>query len=752
MIIKSIDLENYCQHRSRHIDVQGNLIAVVGPNGRGKSNLLGAIQFALTGEQPGKTKDDLLSWGEKNGYVELAFEHEGKPGTITRYIASNKVTLVYDGVETSGITAVANEMAERLNMDKDLVRQSVFVRQKEVDAIISAKTDKQAREVAFQKLIGIDAAKIHRNLTDWMYTATKPANYDLQLTDAQRQLGELETRITGLEGEVRDAQAKLDAAGKPDDSGSERTRKAIAAVTAVIAAHDYLHTCKMAESKAAADLQAAQNAVAAVGQNPGVDLATKAQENQVLNEEIMKGNAIISATALRDNARNKVAAQENAVAALSARPHPADAELKVLADELQATQASVAAKNAEIAAHQKALGALSGGETACPVCGKPLDGDTVARLQDELKTLQIESAGLVTVLESRRGQLASLQTAKSAWETENARATAALEAAKKALETAEADLAKLVKPTLDVPTAQKALSDNQTAIAAQKAFDEKAAGRKTALQDAEIRAKAATDAVTAAEDGLVAAETTAKAELGIPATEEVAARDWNADKANLEGLVAAADRKRQEVQALEVSLTRVTATRDEAVKSKAGLEATVKTLKEKQAAEDVLAQRLATLEKVRDWFHYANGPRVIVQQVLAALVEDVNRFLGNFTAPFVVLPDPEQLGFIIEFTDGRKKPDEPKGSEVLSGGEQVQLAVAFRMAIYAMFAGKLGLLSLDEPMAFLDEANIDRFGVFLTKVKEVARNMNTQVFVATHQRAVIPHMDSVIDLNDGEAS
>ena len=98
MIIKSIDLENYCQHRSRHIDVQGNLIAVVGPNGRGKSNLLGAIQFALTGEQPGKDKGDLLSWGAKDGHVTLTFEHDGKPGAVTRYIKSNKATLVYDGV------------------------------------------------------------------------------------------------------------------------------------------------------------------------------------------------------------------------------------------------------------------------------------------------------------------------------------------------------------------------------------------------------------------------------------------------------------------------------------------------------------------------------------------------------------------------------------------------------------------------------------------------------------------------------
>ena len=174
---------------------------------------------------------------------------------------------------------------------------------------------------------------------------------------------------------------------------------------------------------------------------------------------------------------------------------------------------------------------------------------------------------------------------------------------------------------------------------------------------------------------------------------------------------------------------------------------TVANLKEQQAKQDVLSKRLAKLEKVRDWFSYQNGPRVLVRQVIDALTDDVNRFLGNFTAPFVVTPNDEDLGFIVEFTDGRDRPEKPQTTEVLSGGELVQLAVAFRFAVYTMFAGKLGLLSLDEPMAFLDADNIGRFGVFLMKVREITKNMNIQVFIATHQQVVIPHMDSVIDLN-----
>lgn len=133
MILKRVTLENYCQHAGRTVEIQGNLIAIVGSNGRGKSNFLGAIQFALTGEQPGKTKDSLVHWGAKDGKVTLEFELDGKPGRIVRPILSPKVVLAYDGQEVTGITAVAKALEERLGIDKDLVRQSVFVRQKEID-------------------------------------------------------------------------------------------------------------------------------------------------------------------------------------------------------------------------------------------------------------------------------------------------------------------------------------------------------------------------------------------------------------------------------------------------------------------------------------------------------------------------------------------------------------------------------------------------------------------------------------------
>lgn len=182
------------------------------------------------------------------------------------------------------------------------------------------------------------------------------------------------------------------------------------------------------------------------------------------------------------------------------------------------------------------------------------------------------------------------------------------------------------------------------------------------------------------------------------------------------------------------------------------LEDTVVTLERKQAQQGTQTAVLGTLDKVRSWFNYANGPRNMATAVLAEMNTDVNKFLSNFTSPFSVTPDESTFGFRCLFTDGRQTPSGgPPDASMLSGGQKVQLAVAFRLASYCMFAGKLGLLSLDEPSAYLDDANIGRFGDLLVQIKKIASGMNLQLIMATHEQSLTPFADTVINLGGTNA-
>lgn len=136
------------------------------------------------------------------------------------------------------------------------------------------------------------------------------------------------------------------------------------------------------------------------------------------------------------------------------------------------------------------------------------------------------------------------------------------------------------------------------------------------------------------------------------------------------------------------------------------------------------------------------------QNVMRDLTACVNDYLNQFDAPFIVEAEEEGFGFRCCFTDGRYMPDPRPDASLLSGGEKVALAIAFRLAIYMCFGGELGLLSLDEPTAYLDANRLEHLGELLQKVGAVARNNGLQILMATHEKAIMPFLDSKIDLGE----
>ena len=188
MHLKRIELTNYRQHRELDLDFNGNLIAIVAKNGAGKSNLLGAIQFALTGEHPGATKSDLTTWGEKEGSVRLFFTAGSRDEefVVTRK-TNGDVTLKVGGETIRQARKVEEALREKAGLDKELIKQIVFVPQKGIDAILF--DDPKNREVAFQRLIGIgNASKIYEALRGEIAIYDKPQGFDEAIARSREQL------------------------------------------------------------------------------------------------------------------------------------------------------------------------------------------------------------------------------------------------------------------------------------------------------------------------------------------------------------------------------------------------------------------------------------------------------------------------------------------------------------------------------------------------------------------------------------
>ena len=88
--LTDIELINFGRHRHIKQPIEGNVVGLTGANGRGKSTILQAIQFAITGaiDHPDPLnkfiRQGTRGGAAKSATVKLGFEVDGRKGNITR--------------------------------------------------------------------------------------------------------------------------------------------------------------------------------------------------------------------------------------------------------------------------------------------------------------------------------------------------------------------------------------------------------------------------------------------------------------------------------------------------------------------------------------------------------------------------------------------------------------------------------------------------------------------------------------------
>lgn len=724
MILTRIRLHNYRQHADIDQKIEGSIVAVVGRNGSGKSNLLGALQFAFTGEQSGFNKKDLLRWGADEGDVTVEFIHDNVKCVLARSLHTAGATLHYGDKAYKGATAVAEALRTHVGLDKDLCKQAVFVRQAEIDAILF--TDPAVRERSFQRLMGIgDASKIHKTMGEVIAAIDMPANYDEQIAEGKARWAEMHTRLQTLQSQLLGlnaarAQAPQVATIK---QGISTCHAMLQAVRRFTQARQALTEQQERVSQAEAALAGLDPVDGTGGQATLDQYDGQLQINRDRQRMLTLYDSVFAAW--------KRAGE--AVLALGTQPCAAE-QLQTLKLEYDKVTADLNKLLGRHKLHKDMLDALGqvGAQalTECPVCGAAVADENALRRRLTAILAQIQADGATRRAEQARlgGEYNSLNARFAEYQREYALRTAAYDRA-------QAELNKIPLPT---ETMADLLAE---ATALQHA-------KEVLLQGimARTSAKARRDTEATRLDRVVAdfnAAGTALATLGLR-QEEVTAENW---ESKLEAEVRNLEGQRDTLTQLDTELAGLKATIAELSNQMTALDKTVATLELRRGTQRELRDAVAVLQRTREWFHYANGPHTLSTSVLGVMNQEVNRFLGQFTAPFTVEPSNDMLGFKCLFTDGRPvPPDGPPDASMLSGGQKIQLAVAFRFAAYTVFASKLGLLSLDEPTVYLDDANVGRFCDLLQKVKQVAQGLNLQVWIATHERSVMTFVDTVIDL------
>lgn len=718
MILKRLVLNNYRQHRDLDIPLEGTIIAVIGPNGSGKSNLLGAIQFALTGEQSGFNKSDLLAWDSAEGSVTLYFEHDSTDGMICRNVHNSGCTMKFGNHVYNTASKTAEAIKVHLTLDKGLADQAVFVRQKMMDAILFE--DPRVRELAFQKLMGIgDAAKIYDVLGKVLSGLEDPPNYDEQIAEGKARWAEMHQRITDLKLQTQQLRQQRQQA--PDAAGIRQTIEARRQLVQRAQRMVWLaESLKKAEETKAHETAAWESA----SQHMTVSLSEIDARLDVIRKQVMMADAYKRAFTAWESAGT-------AVLDLGQPPYP-QSEIEAAKADYETMTGAI---NQQLGQHKLYADMLKALDTAgyleeCPVCGAPVTNETVLkqRLRDIVAAIEKTGRELREEQTKRKQRFDAKLNAMTAFDAKYRTAVGAY---------TQADDVLKATPKYEADTA--ALTAEIAELEQERAKYVDAAYTQTSCMARIKEAEATIDRINA--------EVAAIRQVWPEATTSDAEnmrKQAEADIPMLEG-------QRDALAQLDAELARLQGAVNELQATMDSLDKTVASLEFKRSSHQTLRDALGTLSRVRDWFHYKNGPHTLSAGVLQTMNQEVNRFLSNFAAPFTVEPAGDTLGFLCYFTDGRPMPSTAPDATILSGGEKVQLAVAFRFAAYCMFASKLGLLSLDEPTVYLDSANVGRFGDLLQQVKQIAQGMNLQVLIATHEESVIPFCDTVINLSDNPA-
>lgn len=737
MRLKKLHLHNYKQHKNLEIDFSGNIIAIIGANGKGKSNLIGAFQFLMTGEQPDFNKADLTTWGEDIGYVEGEFEHDSLLWNITRYTSSAKATLKNsNGEEWTGSRSVDSTLSERVGIDLDIARQSIFVNQAQIDSVLFNAPS--ARELAFQRLVGIGhSQKIHDTITKFMNTLPIVADYDMEASALCVSVATQHKLYLDAETDKNAVVAELANIGT-----GVAIEKDIDATNRIIMARIQCKTTRRALAQAEAGIASYVSQIIDIPAAE-VDSDLEAQQDRYdANTKMLKLLEDKKRLNLAYNTAMKLVEQAKLGMEDAKTKYPDISSADIELAKLESDNANLATANfgASLAIQQKLLGALSGtsGNKDCPLCGSDLSSTDIGSAQlEKVNSMKIEYSGLIDksnlcasafnklTSDSRKHSFA-LESAKNKLEL----ATNQLKSATVPVYTDDIIASGIEKCNLEIESASKRLAD----IKSNKLYIDRCVANNLAINSAMARCEAEADNLKAELDEYVIC------------CESYSNINDSAEDYELSQHLSKAKDKLALISDLKSKLSGLEATSNAASKQSDDMRAKLDVINAKRASQSKLVELRSTLTDVKTWFHYENGPHMVTSAVMKELTPNVNFFLSKLEAPFLVVADLDSVGFRYQMTDGTVMPESLPTAKSLSGAQRNMLALSFRLASYTMFAAKLGMLVLDEPTAHLDSRNVGKLGELLARLQKIAVELDLQVLVVSHHDEILPFCDSTINL------
>ena len=701
MRIEGVEIKNGCQHRAFKDEFGPGVIVVEGPNGSGKSNLLKLIIRGITGlaMNYGKKEDD-LTFNETQGFVKVNFSVAGQQGTIMRNLKSASCKMTFGGRDYKTTKEIDEAIFGILGISAKVMVEIIMAQQGRIESVLFQPPAERARSM--QELFGTLQAEKLREILAEDLTNTPIASR----ADTIRQLED--SLQVSIKGPLVQASNDLGAVQKVilapmvktyNDEIVRNYETQQANVTALEAAQKDEAECKTQLDKHDARMAALTKAY---NDNLAVinDLRPLAQ---TFREKIASADKNKMIKGLRDAAISNL--QEcTAKLALTEPQRPCDPAAAAEA------RMSLSTMQNEANTSRKLLQSI-GGQQTCPTCCQPINPQVIEAHKTKLEALlpDINKADM---------WVREAEQKLSAWTRQYAQWQADINNARTMHAKLQDQIARL--PEVTIPSEQELALDKQT-VSDFDALERAQARTQADLNNMQGFRSTLADGLAKAAERRKAVEQ-CQASIGDPVLYQTAREAL--DKHN------------------------------KAVLAEATLAGRIATLEDQQKAAEtqlvMLKMEEAKLEKVKEWrtlgekarqcLHRDQLPNLVAQSYIRALNVRLAKYLDIFEVPYTCKIGPE-MDVVCAFSGGRHLP-----AERLSGGEKVMLGIAFRFAIYDLFANNLGLLILDEPTVFLDDDRIDCVYDLLDKAKSYSKSAGLQLIVITHEKRLVGVADRVISL------
>lgn len=715
MYISSIELRNIGPYQSVRKTFTRGLVGIVGPNGAGKSTLLKSCYAAITGDfsrfRGGRNSAIRLgSPDTEPAYITVTGEHHGHEFTITRGLRRmSRQTLTLGGETYTEAKEVQRAMEDLVGVPMAILENYVFMRQGKLTELFEL-TD-TARAKLFHNLCDTEIAE-----TIWRCLGTRIGVLDKDLrTRTLPDLEGMHARIRELRRQISDAESRM---ARVESAKLPRERR------------DLLRDLAQAYAQTAGDPQRRERLLQDREQQQRLlrERADRVEKLRLASENLQ---ALVS-----EGQRNSLAAREALLAwrtydqwlsqvqevqdRIAQRKRDLDACRPPRAPKRATTEGKaevlreIAAVQARLERAQQLRDLLADQHSVdCQACGAPVH---------KLVDMRDEAVRDLRELPERLQKLREERDAITAYERErdaHERRVANLQAKLRADEGLLQSLGTLPEP--DIPKAE-ALAASKRVQALQAQQDQLAAE----IRAAERALSEARSTLAQTEDSLQLIARRRKRYLEL--REQAGMSGKQAQKALQEH--AEAVEAYRHLQGLVLSARQqLKAERERLAQAKA------------ESAERVALESCAQfLERLRDVFHRDNLPRRLATRKLRQLEGRINQTLEDFGSPFRVETQ-EDLSFLCHFAGQSPRPD-----ALLSGGQQTILAMALLRAVNLMYAGRVGLLALDEPSENLDKDNVVYLRTALERFAHEADRAKAQVFLVTHQDSLASAFTSTVSL------